>query len=229
MRSRAPSLHSATATRLPDACSAATWRLTASNTLAFGSARSAAKLRPGARADVDHVGRLRHGEGRQPRQRRAFQALVPFTVGKIEPVRRQRLVGRRSAVLERTAPRLVIIGDRRQPLARGILGQMLGGERRARQIVEQRFQLVVEQRQPMLHAGIAAAFAHRFVQQIAGRGGAEFGDIAGAEAADGFGDELEFGDRHQIEPAQRRLAALRLRVEGADRLQRVAEEIEPHR
>ena len=27
-------------------------------------------------------------------------------------------------------------------------------------------------------------------------------DIAGAEAADGFGGELEFGHRHQIEPAQ---------------------------
>ena len=41
--------------------------------------------------------------------------------------------------------------------------------------------------------------------------------------------KLEFRDRHQIEPAQLRFAALRLRIEGADRLQRVAEKIEPHR
>jgi hypothetical protein len=153
--------------------------LTASNTLALGSARSAAKLRPA-----------------QPGQRAAVQPLVPFAVGEIEPVRRQRLVGRRRAILERVAPRLIIICNRRQALARGIFGEMLGGERRARQIIEQRFHLVVEQRQPMLHAGTAPALAHRLVQQVVGCGGAEFGDVAGAEAADGLGDKLEFRDRH---------------------------------
>jgi len=37
---------------------------------------------------------------------------------------------------------------------------------------------------------------------------------------------LPFGDRYQIEPAQLGFAALRLWIEAADRLQRVAEEIE---
>ena len=46
MRSRAPSLHSAITTRLPAACSAWTCLVTASNTFASASARSAAKLRP---------------------------------------------------------------------------------------------------------------------------------------------------------------------------------------
>ena len=46
MRSRAPSLQSAIATRLPDACCASTCLPRASNTLAQGSARSDAKLWP---------------------------------------------------------------------------------------------------------------------------------------------------------------------------------------
>ncbi len=41
--------------------------------------------------------------------------------------------------------------------------------------------------------------------------------------------ELEFGDRHEVERAQLVGGALGLRIEAADRLQRVAEEIEPHR
>ena len=81
------------------------------------------------RADVDHVCSIGHGEGGEPRQRAGFQAFMPFTVGEVEPVRRQRLVGRRRGVLQRIAPRLVIIRDRRQPFARSIFGQRLGGER----------------------------------------------------------------------------------------------------
>ena len=65
----------------------------------------------------------------------------------------------------------------------------------------------------MLHAGIAPALAHRFIEQIVRTAGAELRHIAGAKAADGFGDELEFRNRHQIEPAQAFFAALRLRVE----------------
>ena len=53
--------------------------------------------------------------------------------------------------------------------------------------------------------------------------------VAGAEAPDRFGDELEFRDRNEIEPAQLFFAALRLRIESADRLQCIAEKIEPHR
>ena len=87
----------------------------------------------------------------------------------------------------------------------------------------------MEQRQPVLHAGIAAALAHRLVEQIVRVGGAEGLHIAGAEAADGLGGELELRDRHEVERAQLVGAALGLGIEGADRFQRVAEEIEPHR
>ena len=183
----------------------------------------------GARTDIDHVARIGHRKRRERRQRRDVEPLLPFLFRQIKPRRRQRLVRRRHALLERLAAGVVVIGDLREAFMRGVFGQMLERQRRARQIVEQRLHRIVKQRQPVLHAGIAAALAHRFVQQIVRRARAEFGDIAGAEAPDGFGDELEFRHRHQIEPAQLRFADLRLRVEAADRLQRVAEKIETNR
>ena len=93
------------------------------------------------RAGVDHIGRLRHREGRQPRQRRDFQTLAPLAFGEIKPLRRQRLVRRRDAVLQRLLAGLVIVGDLRQALMRGIVRQMLQRQRRPRQIVEQRLEL----------------------------------------------------------------------------------------
>ena len=111
----------------------------------------------------------------------------------------------------------------------GVFGKVFERQRRAGQIIENGLERVVEQRQPVLHAGIAAALAHRLVQEIVGRGGTELGHVAGAEAADGFRDQLEFRHRHQVEPAQWRFASLRLRIERADCLQRVAEEIKADR
>src|SRR6476660_4818996 len=81
----------------------------------------------------------------------------------------------------------------------------------------------------MLHARIAAAFTHSFVKEIVGSGSTECRHVAGAEAPDCFGNELEFRDRDKIKPAQLFFATLRLGVESADRLQCVAKKIEPHR
>ena len=171
------------------------------------------------RADIDAgAGLVRHRKRRQPRQRRGLQPLGPFALRQIEPVRRQRLVGRPAFVGERVLARLVIVVDLRQPLARRVLGQIFEDHRRAGHVVEQRIEPVVEQRQPVLHAGMAAAFADRLVQQIVGVGRAEGRDIAGAEFADRVGGELEFGDRHEVERAHLHHGALRLRIEAADRL-----------
>ena len=81
----------------------------------------------------------------------------------------------------------------------------------------------------MLHAGVAAAFAHRCIEHVVGRGRAERRDIAGAEQPDGVAGELELRHRHEIERAQLGVGALGFRIETADQFQRVAEKIEPHR
>ena len=101
-------------------------------------------------------------------------------------------------------------------------------DRRAVEIIEQRVHPVLEQRQPVLHAGMAAAFADRFVQEIVALRRTEGGDVAHPETADGFGDQLKFRDRHQIERAHRQQRTLGFRVETADRFQAVAKEVEPH-
>ena len=168
MRSREPSLHSAITTFLRCACSACTCATTASNTLtvAVGALRREIAALP--RAGIEHAGAaLGHRERRQPRQRGFVQPLGPFVLGQIEPVRRQRLVDRAAAgMLQRLAPGLVIIRDLLEALARGVLALRLDRDRRVVEIIEQRIHPLLEQRQPMLHAGMAAAFADGFIEQI---------------------------------------------------------------
>ena len=188
------------------------------------------KAAAGARARVDHVGAiLGHRERRQPRKCGFAKPFRPFGIGQIEPVRRQRLVDRAAAgMLQRLAPGLVVVHNLLESLARGILGLRLDRNDGAVEIVEQRIHPLLEQRQPMLHAGVTAAFADGFIEQIVALRRAKGRDIAHAKAANGFGDELEFRDRNQIERAHVEQRALGFRIEGADRFQAVAEEVEPH-
>ena len=69
------------------------------------------------------------------------------------------------------------LGDR-------LVRQMVEDDRRVGQIVEQRLQPLVEERQPVLHAGEAAAFADRGVERVVARRRAERLDVVAAEAAD---------------------------------------------
>ncbi len=67
---------------------------------------------------------------------------------------------------------------------------------------------VLEQGQPMLHAGEAAAVADRLVERIAGRGGAEHLAVAAAEALDALLVEQRLGGRQQHEMVDRAGGAL---------------------
>ena len=82
---------------------------------------------------------------------------------------------RRPAGIGRLSPRLIVVGDLLQPLGRCILHQGLEHDGRARKVVEQPLEQIVEQRHPVLHAGMAASLAHRFVQEIVAPRGAETG------------------------------------------------------
>ena len=115
------------------------------------------------------------------------------------------------------------------PLVDGLAGQMVENHRRAGQVVEQRVEALEIERQPMLHAGEAPPFADRGVEAVVARRRAERLDVVAAEAADRLGRQRHLGHRLQRDLVARAGGALRGDVEGADRLQRVAEEIEPHR
>ena len=188
------------------------------------------EVAPDPAAAVESL-RVRRGlERRQSRERAGREPLAPFVGLEIEPVRLQRpIVGVRRVRFVGGLARGIIIRDQREARVGGLLGARVEHDGRLRDIVEHRVQPLVEQRQPMFEADRAAALAHRLVERIAASRRAEFGGVALAKAADRLGGELRFAHRHEIERAELADAALRLRIERADRFQRVAEEIEPHR
>ena len=81
----------------------------------------------------------------------------------------------------------------------------------------------------MFDADRAAAFADGGVKVVAWSGRPELSRVALAEALDRIGRQPRFAHRHEIKRAQLRGRALGLRIEGADRFKRIAEEIEPDR
>src|SRR6202035_3107772 len=96
-------------------------------------------------------------------------------------------------------------------------------------IMEQCIKLFVKKRQPMFQTLMAASFADGFVKSIAARLRAEMRDIALPEPSHRFAGEPHFAHRHEIERAELTGRALRFRIEGADRFERIAEKIEPQR
>ncbi len=189
------------------------------------------EIAPRRAAAVDDFDRaLGRRERRETRRRSLGQRLRELLLRHVKLVRRQRLVIAAGRVArENAAARFVIILDLRETLMGGGFGLGVEQQRRVIEVLEQRVEAWVEQRQPMFEALRAAALAHRFVERIAARLGAEMGDIALAETLDRLGANLRLVDRHEIERAQLRGRALAFRVEGADRLQHVAEKVEPHR
>src|SRR5262249_7040288 len=83
------------------------------------------------RTGIEHIGAFGHGKGRDPRERAFGKALLPLVASEIETVRRQRLVDCAAGrVIERLAPRLVIVGDLLETLACGILALRFDRNRR---------------------------------------------------------------------------------------------------
>ncbi len=161
---------------------------------------------------------------------------VPLRIGQIERRGFERLVRRGARILlgimlavEELAAGLVVIRDQLQTRDFGFLHLMREEDQRARRVAEQRFEMVVEKRQPVLHALMLAPGADALIEHIVARRGAEGADVTGAETADGFrvqwslrgGEKLDLGDLIGGE--------LRLGIEFADRIERRAEEVEPQR
>jgi len=107
-------------------------------------------------------------ERRRANEARAIDAPPPFRRRKIQPVGRERLIGRAARIgVMRAFARVVIILDQRKTFAGGVLDERVEDERRRPSIVEQRVELLVEQRQPMFEAWMAAAFADRLIKPVA--------------------------------------------------------------
>ena len=89
--------------------------------------------------------------------------------------------------------------------------------------------MVVKERQPVLEAVEALAGADRAIERVVAGIAAERGGVAGAEAPDGFVVEQHFAHRRERDAGQRAGGALGVGIEGADRFELTAEEIEAER
>ena len=160
---------------------------------------------------------------------RGGEPLRPFGLVEVQRGLGQRPV---AALLggQRGGAVVVIVADRLEPAGRGGAAARLADDDIAvAEIVEQRRQFGLEQRQPMLHPGQPPPVADRFVQRIAGRRRAERGEIARAEVADAGIGQQHLVDRQQRERFGGLDGALRRRIEAPHRLDLVAEEVEPQR
>src|ERR1700730_11856977 len=116
--------------------------------------------------------------------------------------------------------------DRLEPVVADLVGLMVEREPRTGQVVEQSLQLLVVERQPVLHADIAPAGADRFVEQVVRAGGAELLAVTRAEAPDRRIVEQYLADRTQCCCLDIAGGTLAQRIEAANALQRIAEEVE---
>ncbi len=124
-------------------------------------------------------------------------------------------------------PRGVEIGNGFQPIRAHLLGLVVERHRRAGQVIENRLQAFVIERQPMLHAGAAPSGADRFIKRVVLHRSAEFLAVARTEPFDHALIEQHLVGGAQFDRLQRPGAALAERVEAADVLDHIAEEIEP--
>ncbi len=153
-------------------------------------------------------------------------------LAKVELVWRQRPVrgGAHGArCLGRLTARRIVLADGLVPALERGLAQVVEPDDALRvQIIGDRNQALVEQRQPVLHAWIGTASGYRFEQRIAGCR-AELLKVADPEPLDRGVVEQHLADRPQADLRDIAERALGQRVEGADTLELVAEQVEPER
>ena len=183
MRSREPRVQAATAMRRPSAVQRSAWARNWSNTLAPGPRARLGEYRPRTAAAI-HAGRpLRPGKRPEAEHRAERKASPPSRHGRDRAG---------PAAADDTAPRpraaapagVVVVGDHLQPGGQHILGLMVQAEGGAGEIIQQRFHALVEQRHPVLHAGMAPPLGDREIDRVRGRALAEHLAPAGAEAGD---------------------------------------------
>ena len=85
--------------------------------------------------------------------------LLPVGLAQEHALWRHWMIRRRAErlALQRLRARIVMIGDLLEPLAARIFDQRVEADHGARQIIEQRYEALLEQRQPMLHTLMLAS------------------------------------------------------------------------
>ena len=141
--------------------------------------------RAGAAAGIEARGVFRLGVGGEGQDLQRGQERGPGVAGEVEAVGGERAV-RGLAVAREGAAGVVVVGDHFQAGGEDFVGLVVERNRGVREVVEQGFHGGVEQRGPVLHAGVAAAVGDGVVDRVRGGGLAEQVAPGGAEAGDAW-------------------------------------------
>ncbi len=156
---------------------------------------------------------------------------TPFRVVEIKARGRHRMVGSAAVPQARGLRRLardVVFVDLVPRGFQAFVQARVEHDGGFRRVGEQRVHAVGKQRQPMLHPHEAPTGGNRLVERIVGDR-AEKLAVAGAELGNARLVEADLADRAQHQAFERATGALRHRVEGAQRVEGVAEEVEARR
>ena len=185
------------------------------------------KVAAGAEPETNHLVAFGFVERRGPVRGRCLQRFLQFFAGQIKRVRLQRAVITLCLSRDRGAL-IVIVGDVLDPLVSGSDRSLIDDDQIVlAQVIEQRRQLLLEQRQPVLHPGETATIADSFVQWILRRIGAEHFPVAAPETLDAVLVEERFTGGEQQVRIQSTGAHLGIGIESAQRFKFIAEEVQP--
>ncbi|MNZ82171.1 hypothetical protein D3C78_1008640 [compost metagenome] len=141
-------------------------------------------------------------EGCQTHRIDGDQCGIETLAVEIELAGRNRLVGRalrRSLGFAGAAARIVIIEHQLGALFCRLPRRVIGDDAETLEIIEGGFKSLVKQRQPVLHAGITAAFRDGLIKRVVTRRGTEQRQVILAETADRIRRQRHFAHRIQIE------------------------------
>ena len=182
---------------------------------AKGHDGDAVRFRAFERVESDHM-------------RCSLQEALPLDLGQEHAVGRDRVIRRRTKrlPLQRFGARIMVVGDLLQTALAGIVRQRIERDDRASDIIEQRVEAIVKEREPMLHALMLLARRDGLVKRIVSGHGAEQLHVALPETASHVGRERHFAHGQEVNCLDAGFRTLRFGIEGTDRFQRIAEEVE---
>ncbi len=181
-----------------------------------------------AAARVDDAGAEGLRQGAELVERAAGGGGVPGGVVEVERGGGHRLVDGADLRLRRkgVGAGVVLVGEGGPAGGAGGRGLVVEEDGGAGEVVEERLETLVEEREPVLGALDLAAGGDRLVERVVVAGGAEGLAVAGAEALDRGVVEDDLGDRRELDALHRLGGALGGRVEAAGAVEHVAEEVE---
>ena len=193
---------------------------------AFGG--EGAALTPAERKRLRSGQVVRLLEGGELNGAHAVQCGVPLVFVQKQRGRFDGIIGRcaQSLLLARFHAGIVIFLDLLEARTGRIVRQMIEHDGRRAHRVGHGLKAFVEQRQPVFDAGISVAGLDRLIERVLTDHAAELRRIGRAEPCNGCLVQQNLAGRHKVDMLELTDRALAFGIEGPDRFERIAEEVE---